>query len=177
MSAPEGRAWALTMRLSDDELARLARLEADLLATLHEEQDGDAASAGALRRLFPDAYPDDSDAAAEFRSLTHDDLAESKADAARRMLAALLAAGNAETARRRRRGRHDIPLDDELAQVLLRNLTDVRLLLAERLGIEHDDDHGHPGQEFRTDRDQYHWLGAVQESLVQALYGRLERPR
>lgn len=176
MSAPDGRAWALTMRLSDDELARLARLEADLLATLHEEQDGDPASAAALRRLFPDAYPDDADAAAEFRSLTHDDLADGKADAARRVLAALLAAGN-DGATRRRRGRHDIPLDDELAQVLLRNLTDVRLLLAERLGIEHDDDHGHPGQEFRADRDQYHWLGAVQESLVQALYGRLDQPR
>lgn len=162
------------MRLDDAELERLARLEADLLATLHESADGDETSADALRRLFPDAYPDDREAAAEFSALTREDLADAKADAARRMLAALLAAGNDETRRRRRHTRHVIPLDEELAQVFLRNLTDLRLLLAERLGIERDDDPGHPGQEFRADRQHYQWLGAVQESLVQALYGQLD---
>jgi hypothetical protein len=167
----------MTMRLDDDELAALARLEADLLATVHEAADGDVASAGALKRLFPDAYPDDDEASAEFRSLTHDDLADAKTDAARRVLAALLAGGSRDTLRRRRRSRHVIPLDEELAQTLLRNLTDMRLLLAERLGIEHDDDRGHPEPEFSADRQQYLWLGSVQESLVQALYGRLDDRR
>ena len=174
MSAANDRTWALSMRLDDAELAGLAQLEADLLATLHEAESGDMASAGALHRLFPDAYPDDPEAGAEFSALTHDDLADAKSDAARTVLAALLATGRQERTRRLRRPRHVVPLDEELAQTLLRNLTDVRLLLAGRLGIEEDDDPGRPEPEFRADRERYHWLGAVQEWLVDALYGRLD---
>lgn len=110
-------------------------------------------------RLLPDGYREDAEAAAEFARYTRDDLRRSKLDAIGAMLATL----DAAAARR-------IPLDHDEADSWARVLTDVRLVLAERAGIRHDDD-------LPSDPDQhriYAWTGHLQWSLVQAL-DRLER--
>lgn len=63
-----------------------------------------------------------------------------------------------------------IELDEAAAQAWLRTLTDIRLTLAARLGIDLDDELGNQSSdEAVMMRQVYDWLGYVQESLVSAL--------
>ncbi|GAA3692695.1 hypothetical protein GCM10022377_01430 [Zhihengliuella alba] len=80
----------------------------------------------ALRRLLPDAVKDDDTAAAEFRGLTEHALRQSKTASLRAAKLAL------ETSR--------LHLDDASAPRFAAALNDVRLVLAERLGIETEED-------------------------------------
>jgi hypothetical protein len=126
----------------------------------------------AVRRLLPDAYPDDPEAAAEFRRFTADGLLEGKLANAASVLGAL---GDDEQSS----GRLDVPvhdplpvpivLDEQQVQSWLRTLTDLRLVVADRLqidpqGMPHLDD-----EESHVVNDIYNWLGMVQESLVYAI--------
>ena len=93
----------------------------------------------AVRRLLPDASRDDDAVTAEFRRLTEADLRASKVDRLRALWLAL-------------RGEGDVVpgtgIDDDLDLVVRREdadgfaaaLTDVRLVLAERLGLESEED-------------------------------------
>jgi hypothetical protein len=95
----------------------------------------------AVRRLLPDAS-DDREVAAEFRRLTDHDLRRVKIDRLRSLWDALVAAPDA--------ARGDAtPWDDVDAELAVRpedapavaaTLTDLRLVLADRLGIESDAD-------------------------------------
>jgi hypothetical protein len=81
----------------------------------------------AVARLLPDAHRDDPRAAAEFRRLTEHGLRRRKRAALDRARQAL--------------GRPDpVVLDADEAQALLKGLTDVRLVIAERLGLRTDED-------------------------------------
>jgi len=164
----------VTVVLTEPEFAALTKLEADLMGTLAQRlQD---VSDGTVREhpLFPDAYSADPEAAREFHSLTDVDLAGTKSDGARRIMDAFSAAPRHDWGPPWRRvPARTVEFDAELAHALLRNLTDLRLLTAERLGIEHDEDLGRPGEEFALDRALYWWLGETQEALVQALAGGL----
>jgi hypothetical protein len=52
----------------------------------------------------------------------------------------------------------------------LRVLTDIRLVLATRLGIEHDGDRGYADSDAAILlSDIYDWLGIVQSSILDAL--------
>ena len=52
----------------------------------------------------------------------------------------------------------------------MRSLVDIRLIIASRLGIEHDGDEGHADTDDDIMmQDVYSWLGMVQGSLVDAL--------
>jgi Domain of unknown function (DUF2017) len=63
-----------------------------------------------------------------------------------------------------------VVLDDQAAQAWLRTLTDIRLILASRLGIERDGDVGFRGTADSFRRSiEYQWVGYVQESLIRAL--------
>ncbi len=114
-----------------------------------------------LARLLPDGYRDDPDAAEEFRKYTEPGLRSTKQQAALQMLDTLPDAG----------GR--IQLTSEQAQAWLKALNDVRLALGVRLDVTEDFEQ----QWGKLGRDDpqwaayevYAWLGAVQESLVQAL--------
>ena len=114
-----------------------------------------------LARLLPDAYRDDPEAAGEFRRYTEPGLRSAKQQVAQEMLDTLPDAG----------GRIQLTRDQAVAW--LKALNDVRLALGIRLGVT---------EEFEeqwarlSDQDPqwaafevYAWLGAVQESLVQAL--------
>jgi len=113
----------------------------------------------AVGRLLPDAYRDDTEAAREFRELTQDDLLERKRSDAAVVLATV-------------RGRD---LDVAQAEAWLRSLTDVRLVLGERLGLRADGDAevlmGHGDDDVRQAVAVLQHLGWVQELLIEALEG------
>ena len=145
-------------------LIELTPMERRLLSTLltqydemvHDQlDDGDLGSDPALARLFPNAYPDDDDAAAEFRRYTRDGLVERKTANSGLIAAALMASSDDE--------RLTVPRED--AEHWLPALTDLRLVLAERLGIHQDGD-PLPRNELA---DVYEWLAELQWALVEAL--------
>lgn len=114
-----------------------------------------------LARLFPDAYREDDEAAAEFRRYTEVGLRDGKISAATTVLDGLGAGG-------------EIVLDTEQAQDWLRALNDLRLALGTRLEITEEmheriaeldpDDPHYPAYAA------YDWLSFLQESLVRALW-------
>jgi hypothetical protein len=114
-----------------------------------------------LARLLPDGYTDDPEAAGEFRKYTEAGLRSAKHRAALDMLATLPVAG----------GR--VQLSGEQAIAWLKALNDIRLALGVRLGVTEDfeEQWGKLAQDDPqwTAFEVYAWLGAVQESLVQAL--------
>jgi hypothetical protein len=122
-----------------------------------------------LQRLLPDAYRDDEAAAADFRRYTERGLRDAKIANARAVIASLVDGGMADE----ESADHQVEVDLDAAQVQawLRTLTDVRLALATRLGIEDDE---HVWDEDSDDpvavmHDVYDWLGFVQETLVLAI--------
>lgn len=121
-----------------------------------------------LLRLFPDAYREDDEAASDFRRFTERGLRESKADTAATVLASLATvegAGDREKVR--------VELDNDQSQAWLRTLTDLRLALGTRLGIDEGDEDEWLALDENDPRrhvhDVYDWLGWVQETLVRTL--------
>jgi hypothetical protein len=129
---------------AEDPLAQLASIPAET------ERPGDAA----LLRLFPDAYRDDEEAAADFRRFTEADLRRERADRARRAMATLSRVGSG--------GR--IPMDREEAQTWLLALNDIRLVMGTRLGISEEHEGSEDGRTVL-----YDWLTWLQSTLVDAL--------
>jgi hypothetical protein len=140
---------------SDD--ATIAALE----AMLHEPGSEQPPTDPVLARLLPDGYRDDPEAAGEFRRYTEPALRSAKHQAAREMLDTLPAAGG------------KIQLTSDQALAWLKALNDVRLALGVRLGVTEEFEA--QWSRLKPDDPQwaafevYAWLGAVQESLVQAL--------
>jgi len=125
-----------------------------------------------LARLFPNAYPDDPEAAGEFRRYTEGTLRDSKARAAVEVIETLEEAGlPAELAEDGLVV--DVELDAEATGTWLRSFTDIRLALATRLGIEDDDEDywaALPDDDPRAHVfDIYQWVGYLQETLVAAV--------
>jgi hypothetical protein len=152
-------------------VAKFARQEAQVLrqcvaemsALLGDEPDRDDP---AVERLFPDVYPEDPAEAAEFRRLTEPDLKNAKLDQARSVLDQLIPNGG------------EVRLDEDTADVWLRALTDVRLVLGTRLGVEDETDiqaelDAAVGKNPTSPRvgqlSVYAYLSFLQESLVGAL--------
>lgn len=145
----------------------------------------------AVRRLLPDAYREDAEAAAEFRRFTADGILDRKERNARAVLASLGEdeyqgddypggdyPGGEGDGHEDEIGRGDdvddlppvtIELDDSAVQSWLRTLTDLRLTLAERLEISPDGVQHLTGEEAPFLANVYDWLGMVQESLVHAI--------
>jgi hypothetical protein len=124
-----------------------------------------------LARLLPDAYSDD-EAAGEFRRYTERGLRDQKAEQGRQVIRDLEEAGlpvEVDEAEEQ----IELDLAAEQSQVWLRCLTDVRLALATRLGVEEDDEDYWDSLAEDDPRtylhDVYDWLGYVQETLVHAL--------
>jgi hypothetical protein len=140
--------------------AWLAEAEASLLRSL-VGQIMSLVEDPVLARLLPDGYRDDPEAAGEFRKYTEPALRSAKHQAAREMLDTLPDAG----------GR--IQLTEEQALAWLKALNDVRLALGVRLGVTEEFEEQwarlKPDDPQWTAYEVYAWLGAVQESLVQAL--------
>jgi hypothetical protein len=125
-----------------------------------------------LARLFPTAYADDEEAAAEFRRFTEGSLRDGKAAAAVTIIDGLEEAGLPDELTQD--GLHfDVELDEPTAETWMRSFTDIRLALATRLGVEEgDEEHWHnlPDESPEAQaHDIYEWVGYLQETLVEAL--------
>ena len=158
-------------RESDGSLsARFTLEERNVLASLADQVAGLLAVRGSLpgdpvlARLLPDAYRGDADAASEFRRFTEDSLAARKIQNAITVTESLEHATALDGA-----GQTEVALDAPTVQSWLRCLTDIRLTVAARLGIESDEDEGADDDESLMLRDVYDWLGFVQGSLIEAL--------
>ncbi|WP_353507709.1 DUF2017 domain-containing protein [Intrasporangium sp.] len=121
----------------------------------------------ALDRLLPDAHRGDDKVAAEFRRLTEEGLRQRKSANLDVAMERLAAASDDEVA-----------LDEAEAPAFLMALTDVRLLLGERMGMrtEEDAERLHEAMEVIDDDDPlgyamawYDFLTWLQETLTQAL--------
>lgn len=124
----------------------------------------------ALQRLLPSANRKDDQVSAEFRRLTEDGLRRRKADNVATTMLVL-----------RREGNH-VETTPAEAQAMLVALTDVRLVLGERLGLRDDDDVDRLEQTVAGMPDDapivyaaavYDFLTWLQETLAGALLGSL----
>ena len=125
-----------------------------------------------LARLFPTAYPDDEEAAGEFRRFTEGSLRDGKARNAVLIIDQLEEAGLPPELDEDSLA-IDVELDPEQAAAWMRSFTDIRLALATRLGVEEgDDDYWRrlPEEDPRSHvHDIYEWMGYLQETLVASL--------
>jgi hypothetical protein len=152
--------------LSDGEATLGPTSDDPLEALLDFDAPREAPEDPALLRLLPPGFRDDDEAAAEFRRFTERSLREAKvADA----LAVLESVGDVSD--------EDIDdiefeLDPTAVRSWLRCLTDMRLTLAERLGVTADDEAY--WESLPTDDPKlpvyeiYGWLGYLLESLLDA---------
>lgn len=125
-----------------------------------------------LARLFPTAYPDDEEAAGEFRRFTEGGLRDGKAANAGLIIDQLEEAGL--PAELEEDGLWiDVELDRAQGSAWMRSFTDIRLALATRLGVEEGDEEYWASlgdDDPRTHvHDIYEWVGYLQETLVAAL--------
>lgn len=139
----------------------------DVLAALEAQLTPPPPSDPAVARLLPAGHRDDADLAAGFRRLTEHGLRERKRAGLGLASAALVRS-------------EPVVLDTAEALALVKGLTDVRLVLAERLGLRTDSDAEalHAALARARDLDDprtaaaalYDALTWWQESLVSALY-------
>jgi hypothetical protein len=148
----------------DGATARFSVSNAELLASLARQLANvvagrdDVAADAVLQRLLPDAYRDSPEDAAEFRRFTETDLGDEKVRGALAVAAALEPKPGQKKV--------TVELDAGEAFGWLRSLTDIRLALATRLGID-DDGHAHEGSAL--DFAIYNWIGYLQDTLVRAI--------
>jgi len=149
---------SIVVQLSSVERQLLDDLTAELTTLLDARDTMPPGAPGdpALTRLLPDAYREDAEAAAEFRRFTEDELVTAKLADAHTL---------ADTAR----SDSEITLDRTSVIPWLRTLTDLRLVLAARLGIQHDDDAGDTSAEAEPAQRVYLWLGNLQGWILEAL--------
>lgn len=147
---------------SDDPLEALL----DFSGPVDEPQDP------VLLRLFPTAYADDPEAAGEFRRYTESALREGKERSAMTIIESLEEGGLPPEIDEQELF-IDVELSEATAVAWLRGLTDLRLALAARLGIEEGDEEFWMSLEDDDPRaathDIFEWLGVLQETLVEAV--------
>lgn len=160
----------LVMRLTTIEVAQLSDLVATFADLVAGSADADVDDP-ALARLAPDAYPDDPEAGSEFRRLTRGDLLDRRREDAGTVLRILdpsgdvpsLSALDDETAALPR----TVSLDSRDVPAWMRTLAAVRLVLASRLGIEHEGDTGSGDPRFVL----YEWVGVLLDAIVRTVDG------
>ena len=142
------------LTMSEGERSVLASLTGQLQQVLGGDLSDDPVAA----RMFPDAYPSDVEASEEFRRYTQADLLAQKS-------------ANADVVHGWLTGARDGALTPQDEQAWLRCLTDLRLTIAERLGITDaaSEEASSAGDAGLGLRDVYDWIGYVQEHLVTTL--------
>lgn len=143
----------------DDPFALWAR---DLAADPDEPEVPDDP---ALQRLFPNAYPHDPEASSDFRRFTQGDMWQSKIAAAETVRSVL---------DRTESGTRPVQITPDQTDAWLKCLTNLRLVLAARLGITDTESAERVAAVSDDDPRSfmisvYEWLGFAQETLVDAL--------
>ena len=127
-----------------------------------------------LARLFPTAYPDDEEAAGEFRRFPEGALRDGKARNAAAIIDQLEEAGLPPELEEDGLW-IDVELDATQVNAWMRSFTDIRPALATRLGVEEGDEdywRSLPDDDPRTHvHDIYEWVGYLQETLVASVSG------
>ncbi|MER7946586.1 DUF2017 domain-containing protein [Streptomyces sp. NPDC096079] len=148
--------------------------DADPLAALFAEGPSEPPSDPALKRLFPDAYGDDSEelraAASDFRRYTENDLRARKREDALAVVRAL----DSLSAEAAGEGGAVLKLTPDESRSWLGALNDLRLTIGTRLEVTDDEESERlyrlPDSDPRKPMVMaYLWLGALQESLVATL--------
>ena len=158
---------ALDVVLEPGEAAVLTRLCDELNKVLDGDADADPERPDpVLERLFPRAYLDPTEEAAEseWQRFVHDDLVGGRRQAVQTVEGTLAGAVV-------RRGRFELTLDDEQAQAWLAVINDARLALGTRLEVTEDMDLSRldPGDPDTAPYAVYWWLGVLEERLVDVL--------
>ncbi|WP_439564739.1 DUF2017 family protein [Microcella sp.] len=135
------------------------QLQALLADALESPVDDDSA----VRRVLPDAYRHEPELADEWRRLSRRGLVDRKIGFARTLSTALAPIAHEGAAR-------TVPLTMEAALDWVRGIGDLRLVIADRMGIIVDGDEGTFGEPGL--RDVYDWLAWMQDGLVQVLEAR-----
>ena len=147
-------------RVEGAQLAQLVDDFRDLVGTNRDIQDP------AIGRLVPDPYPEDEESSREFRDATRDDLLDRRAldaDIVRTALAGMRGDLD-EMSQSAAFAEHDLDIPPTDVDAWLRTLTALRLVIAERLGIESDGDHDPEDPRFGV----YDWLGYRLELTIDA---------
>ena len=134
-----------------DPLARLVGLHP---ASADEPDDP------ALARLFPSAYRDDAEAAADFRRFTERSLRENKIAHARTVKSTLESSGE------------KLVITQEQGTAWMLALNDLRLALGTRLNIQEDDARFEDIDDEEEDSGTFHiydWLTYLQETLIRSM--------
>jgi hypothetical protein len=147
------RHGGIERRFTSSERRMLTNLAGGVLEAMGSADDVASYDDPVVTRLLPVAYPDDPDAAAEYAGATRSRLAQAKSDAARRLVADLEGAPGGV-----------VHLDEAAAIRWLTALGDLRIALAERVGIDEVQRSVHTPQGML-----YAWLTWLQGSLVEAV--------
>jgi Domain of unknown function (DUF2017) len=151
-------------RFPAEEVAVLRQVSAEVIGLLTDGFDREDPVVG---RLFPDVYRDDPETSAELREFTEGELKTAKIDQAGAILAALPSSGGAV-----------VRLDEEASLAWLKALNDGRLALGIRLEVTDDTDlmdelddavMSDPTSVRVRQLTMYHYLGMLQESLLEAI--------
>jgi hypothetical protein len=143
---------AIERRFTGAERKMIGNLATGLAETMATADDPEGYDDVVLQRLLPDAVPGDEDASAEFRAATRERLAAAKTEGAQRIVADLEAAPGGV-----------VRLDEQGAIVWAKALGDLRIALAERVGIDNVQQASSPQGLV------YAWLTWLQGSLVDAM--------
>lgn len=164
MRAWQRRGDVLEADLEHEELRLLSDLSMQLCDVFELVRDGRVRQEDpVIARLFPAAY-DDADDAAEFRRLTIEDAALTHLANLESMLEDLVSAEDADAEA------CTLRIDVDRGGEWLRGLTDLRLVLHERL--QQQPAQLHPdltADDLEQLRGVFDWLGFVQGALLQAL--------
>ncbi|MEN9621301.1 MAG: hypothetical protein RL499_1494 [Actinomycetota bacterium] len=153
-------AVAAVVHVEPEEARILASLADQLQALLAEAIESPIDDDAAVRRVLPDAYRSDPELADEWRRFSRRGLVDRKIGFARTISLALRPIADEGLAR-------SVSLSTDAALDWVRGIGDLRLVIADRMGIIVDGDEGtfaEPGL-----RDVYDWLAWLQDGLVQVL--------
>ncbi|WP_437582963.1 DUF2017 family protein [Paramicrobacterium sp. CJ85] len=154
-------------RFEDIEVSVLVNLTEQLRLLIEGVADGGAHGDSAAGRLFPDAYTDDDEAAAEFRRFTVGDIAEGKKADADAVLATLREHGAVPV---RMGSETVVRMGRDRALRWMRSLTDLRLSLDSRIAEPTDELVAELTEDdMESLRGMYDWLTFVQGTLIEAL--------
>lgn len=159
MLVSRGRNAAIRVLLEPDEVDLLRVLLSDLREVIAEDLD---AHPEVAERLFPSASRDDPKVAAAFRKMAYSQLVTTKLEAIDKVLRTLDS--------RNKESELSITLDQEEANVWLRLVNDLRILLGCEIGVSDDDVFGPPDSPGSI---VYRWLTALQGQLLYALAPKL----
>jgi hypothetical protein len=159
MSGFRSRGTRVSARFNVQEAQILANLATRVAALVAER--GEPGDDPVVSRLLPDAYTDNDEHAAEFRRFTEDELGDEKIRNALALAESVELPPDSKAVK--------VELDAPQALAWLRALNDIRLALAVRLEVNDDGEPTAREEATTLNVAIYHWLGALQESLVQAV--------